>query len=175
MRQFQSWICVGLPVLVAAAFVPVDRLRSICAYCHLGRADTTCFGLTTSSYRENECSRWYPSRVEPAHDHLWQRGTCRSRGNILGFVFEVGCSRGRPILRVTPALHRAIYEHFDPPTAAKPLFESLTRDARRGDDPDGFLDGYRMVDELEAWSAAGFPGRWTDRRAGVEAVERIRP
>lgn len=174
-----SWIIpLGVAALLAGLFVPVSRLRHTCVVCRLSRLDTTAFGLTRSAYAETDCSRWYAAHVEPRHDHLWERGTCRSTGNLIGMPMSVGGSPGRfPIHGLPTSVQKEVYRHFADPREAKRLFAGLT-DARTRDDrlDEGDFDRGRLtVDALEAWASAGFPGTWDawwDKSRADHAAER---
>ncbi len=59
-------------VLALGSYEAGTSLSHTCVLCRLGRVDTTLFGLTHSTFYENECSRWYPANVELSHAHIWE-------------------------------------------------------------------------------------------------------
>jgi hypothetical protein len=86
-----------------------DRESQTCLICRLSRVDTTCSVIPIARYRENECSRWYPASVEPQHKHIWERGTCVYKSNLMGRSLSVGCSPGHcPIWLLSPATQLAV-------------------------------------------------------------------
>ena len=166
MRRLGGFIALGAFILTVASFVQVSRLSQTCVACRLTRVDATCFGLTRTTYEENECSRWFSGHVEPMHDHLWERGTCQYTSNLLGMPVSVGCRPGHyPIRLLDPSTQMLVYQHFKDPLEAKKLFESLTDEKTHDDrlDEDDEDRGHLTVSALQAWEAEGFPGTWEER------------
>jgi hypothetical protein len=165
MRQLSGFIAFGVLALVVASAVQVSRLSHTCVACRLTRVDATCFGLTRSTYYENECSRWYSAHVEPVHAHVWERGTCRYTSNLLGAPVSVGCRPGHyPIRLLDPSTQMQVYLHFKDPLEAKKLFESLTDEKTHDDQLDEHDEdrGHLMVRAIQQWEAEGFPGTWAE-------------
>ena len=82
-----------------------------------------------------------------------------------GRVIAVGCNPGHyPIWLLSPETQLAVYQHFKKPTEARDLFLSLA-DAKTYNDRLDEHDqdkGHLIVDALEEWEAAGFPGAWKE-------------
>lgn len=145
--------------------VEVSRLNHTCAICRQYRLDTTCFGMTRSTYSDTECSRWYAAEVEPVHAHVWQSSTCCYSSDLFGGARSVGCSPGRfTMMLLSPDTQLEVYQHFKDPLEAKKLFVSLADPKISEDRLDGdFRDrGHLTVDALQQWEAAGFPGTWDE-------------
>lgn len=163
MRTVVTLIFCAFVTLMVGSCVQVSRLAQTCVVCRLTRVDSTCFGLTRSTYRENECSRWYTAHVEPSHVHIWERGTCMYQSNLLGMPTRVGCNPGHyPIMLLPPSTQLAVYQHFKVPLDAKKLFESLTDKKTHDDRLDEHDEdrGHLMVEALRRWELADFPGTW---------------
>ena len=165
MWRLGAIIVLAVLGLTFASSVQVSQLRQSCVICRLYRIDTTCFGLTHSAYSETDCSRWYASHIEPRHVHVWERGTCFYTTNLLGTPTSVGCSPGHfPIMLLAPTTQMKVYQHFQDPVSAKRLFASLTDAKTHNDRLDEHDEdrGHLTVEAIEAWEAAGFPGKWDD-------------
>jgi hypothetical protein len=136
-----------------------------CLLCRLGRVDTTWFGLTHSTFHENECSHWYPENVEPSHVHLWEPGTCVTLLNGFAQPIGVGCRPGQyPIRLLYPSTQLHVYQHFQDLGKAKGLFSGLA-DERSHDDRLDEHDqsrGHLIVESNRECEAAGFPDTWDD-------------
>ncbi len=82
-----------------------------------------------------------------------------------GKVIAVGCNPGHyPIWLLSQETQLAVYQHFKKPTEARDLFLSLA-DAKTYNDRLDEHDqdkGHLIVDALEEWEAAGFPGTWKE-------------
>jgi hypothetical protein len=155
----------GLVFLALGSIEAGSSLSHTCVLCRLGRVDTTWFGLTRSTFHENECSRWYAANVEPNHTHIWERGTCETILNGLAQPVGVGCRPGHyPIRLLDPSTQMHAYQHFHDRQKAKDLFRNLT-DAKTFDDrleEDFQSKGHLIVRSMEEWEVAGFPGTWDD-------------
>ena len=163
MRRLSVIIALGVLALVIASCVRISRLSHTCVACRLTRVDATCLGLTRSSCYPNECSQWYSDHVEPAHAHVWERGTCQYSSNLIGMPVSVGCRPGHyPIRLLDPSTQMRVYQHFKDPLQAKALFESLTDEKTHDDrlDEDDEDRGHLMVRAIDEWEAQGFPGEW---------------
>ena len=123
MQRLGVFIILGIVTLMVASCVPISRLGHTCGVCRMSRVDAACFGLTHSTYHDNECSRWYLANVEPKHNHLWERGTYNNTTNLLGVGGRVGCNPGRyPIRLLAPSTQLHVYQHFKDPIEAKKLW-----------------------------------------------------
>jgi hypothetical protein len=158
----RRWIFVVLTLVIAAVLVVPTvqaRLRShyTCALCRLDREDNAwqLFG-TTSTFRENACSRWYPQHVEADHEHVWARGASVGIVNYFGQTIGVGDNFDRPgrlIWRLTHEEQIAVYQHFPDPEDAQDVFHTLLDPVVVESDQDRLL-----FDELKAWIESGFAG-----------------
>ncbi|HEV3162593.1 MAG TPA: hypothetical protein VGZ22_01035 [Isosphaeraceae bacterium] len=165
MRRLIGFIALGVLALLFAHHVQISRLSHTCVTCRLTRVDATCFGFTHSTYYPNECSQWYAAHVEPAHAHVWERGTCEYTSNLLGKPLFVGCNPGHyPILLLEPSTQMRAYQHFKDPLEAKRLFESLTDEKTYNDRLDAEDDdrGELTVRAIQEWESHGFPGTWAE-------------
>ncbi len=165
MRRIGTLVAFAVFASVVASCVTVSHLSHTCVVCRLNRVDASCFSLTRSTYHENECSQWYPTHVEPAHTHIWERGTCVSETNLLGHPMSVGCRPGHyPIRLLDPTTQMHVYQHFKDPLEAKKLFESLTDAKSFNDRLDEHDDdrGHLTARAIQEWEAVGFPGTWPD-------------
>jgi hypothetical protein len=165
MRHLTCFIGLVAVAVIACCFVQVSRLSHTCIACRLTRVDATCFGLTRSTYYENDCSRWYPTHVEPVHAHIWERGTCERITNGLGMPVGFACSPGHyPIRLLDPTTQLRVYQHFRNPLEAKRLFESLADEKSHDDRLDELDDdrGHFTVDAIQNWEAEGFPDTWVE-------------
>ena len=155
----------GFLVMALGSFEAGSSVSYTCVLCRLGRVDKTMFGLKSTSFYENECSRWYPKNVEPSHTHIWERGTCARMLNGFGQSMGFGCSPGRfPIWLLPPSTQMNVYQHFKDRQKAKELFSNLT-DAKTHDDrldEDDDSKGHLIVRSIGEWEVAGFPGTWDD-------------
>ncbi len=158
-------LCAAFVVMVLGSIEVGGSLNYTCVLCRLGRVDRTMFGLTHSTYHDNECSRWYSANVEPIHHHLWARGTCKTLLNAFGRPMGVACNlRQCPIGLLPPSTQMQVYQHFPDRQQAKGLFTNLT-DAKTHDDRLDEHDeprGDLIVRSLVDWESAGFPGAWAD-------------
>jgi hypothetical protein len=148
----------------AGASGTTTRTSRTCLICRLKQVDTASAGRTTTKYEENECSRWYAANVEPKHTHVWERSTCTFGNSADGSSF-VACNPGHfPIWLLSPETQLAVYQHFKNPTEARDLFLSLADDKVYNERLDQYDDdkGHLIVDALEEWEAAEFPGSWKE-------------
>ena len=67
---------------------------STCVLCRLNRNDRRFFGVTRSSYEENDCTRWYHAHVDTAHAHIRDPGSCTTLLNGIGIPIGVRCAAG---------------------------------------------------------------------------------
>jgi hypothetical protein len=143
----------------------MSRKSHTCLICRLTRVTKVSADKTTTEYEENECSRWYTANVEPKHMHVWEASTCVYETDDRGKVIAVGCNPGHyPIWLLSQETQLAVYQHFKKPTEARDLFLSLA-DAKTYNDRLDEHDqdkGHLIVDALEEWEAAGFPGTWKE-------------
>jgi hypothetical protein len=169
MNCFRHVLVIGfigsVVLLLLATADAGSRSDSTCVLCRLNRIDTRFFGVTRSSYEENDCTRWYHAHVDPAHAHIWERGSCTTLLNGIGIPIGVRCAAGYfPILSLDPSTQLRVYQHFPDPKRAKALFASLTHERadrerrERGVESTGEL----IVRALNDWDASGFPGSWDD-------------
>jgi hypothetical protein len=145
--------------------VTMTSASQTCLICRLRRVDTTSAQQTTTKYEENECSRWFAANVEPHHKHVWEDSTCTFVSDVDGTPAFVACKPGHfAIWLLSPETQLAVYQHFKNPIDARELFLSLA-DAKTYND---MLDehdenkGQLIVDALEEWEAAVFPGTWKE-------------
>jgi hypothetical protein len=145
----------------AEALSSETRTSQTCLICRLKRVETTAAQKTTTTYEENECSRWYAANVEPHHDHVWENSTCVFVRLADGGTLNA-CSPGHyPIWLLSPKTQLAVYQHFKNPTDARELFLGLADAKTYGDHlEEDSNKGELIVDALEEWEAAGFPGTW---------------
>jgi hypothetical protein len=138
------------------------RASRTCLICRLTREDTTHAQRTTTKYEENECSRWYAANVEPHHNHVWEASTCVFISAPDGRSSSVACNPGHyPIWLLSPDTQLTVYQHFKNPIEARDLFLSLADAKTHNDRLEHDQDkGHLIVDALEEWEAAGFPGTW---------------
>jgi hypothetical protein len=143
----------------------MTRVSQTCLICRLTRVDTTSAQQTTTKYEENECSRWYSANVEPNHKHVWEYSTCTFGSSDDGTFAFVACNPGHfAIWLLDPETQLAVYQHFKKPIDARDLFLSLA-DAKTFNDRLDEHDqnkGTLIVDALEEWEAASFPGTWKE-------------
>jgi hypothetical protein len=130
-----------------------SRRPYTCAVCRMDRVDQGCLGLTWSSEKETDCSRWYESNVERAHVHSWVEGTHCRRFGIPGLYGGYGCRIGGPLTGLSRTVQIEIYRHFEDRLEAKRLFIRL-----------GQMDGdcYRTFHALMEWVGHDYPGKWHD-------------
>ena len=143
----------------------MTRALQTCLICRLTRVDTTSAKQTTTKYEENACNRWYAANVEPHHMHVWEVSTCTFGSNADGTPAFVACNPGHfAIWQLSPETQLAVYQHVKNPIEARDLFVSLA-DAKTYNDRLDEHDedkGHLIVDALEEWEAAGFPGTWKE-------------
>lgn len=161
---FGLFVAVGGLALLVVPNVVVTRLAFSCVVCRLLRLDRTCLGVTRSVYEENECSRWYPTHVEPSHVHNWERGSCQLLTTLSGRPLAVACRSGcSPVRTLEPSTQMRFYQHFENPREAKALFEGFAGETVRFDDF-GIVRGIFMAQAIREWEARGFPGTWDEWR-----------
>jgi hypothetical protein len=142
----------------------MTRKSRTCLICRLTQVDTASAGQTTTNYEENACSRWYVAKVEPKHAHVWEESTCTVVSNLDGSHWFVKCNPGHfSIWQLNPETQLAVYQHFKSPAEARDLFLSLA-DAKTCNDrlERDKTKGHLIVDALEEWEAAEFPGTWKE-------------
>jgi hypothetical protein len=169
MNGFRNVLVVGfigsVVLLLLSAADAGSRSYSTCVLCRLNRNDTRFFGVTRSSYEENDCTRWYHAHVDPAHAHIWERGSCTTLLNGIGIPIGVRCAAGYfPILSLDPSTQLRVYQHFPDPKRAKALFASLTHEKadRQRREQGVESTGVLIVRALNDWDTAGFPKSWDD-------------
>jgi hypothetical protein len=171
---FRLWyIIIIIAALILGGFLVVD-LRSrvagssttyTCVVCRLGQVEKTVLALKSSSFYENECSRWYQQNVEPNHTHIWERGTCTKMLNGFGQSMGFACMPGHfPIWMLSPSTQMNVYQHFNDRRKAKELYTNLTDAKTHHDrlDEQDESKGDLIVKSMTEWEAAEFPGTWDD-------------
>jgi hypothetical protein len=127
----------------------------------MGRGDKSFFGKTRSVYLRSEFSDWYSTHMEPQHEHLWEPKANIAVFNRFGWAIEggTGPSRNIPIFLLTPSQHQRFLEHVTNIEAMKTLFAGIIRQ-RSEDDP--MEEGFVLVQAIEDWEKASYPGTWDD-------------
>ncbi len=175
MRNAPKILCWALAAFLAASFLGFPGCSCIpytCAVCRKERLDKSVLGLRWSYQEETDCSRWYSSHVEPTHTHSWvEKPHCRRFG-IPGLYSGYACSAGGgPITGLSRIVQMQIYQRFEDPVAAKPLFVRLGQTPRVDDSP--------TWSDLMEWVNEDYPGTWHDwcekRRASGRGASAIDP
>lgn len=132
------------------------RHRHTCVICRLERVDHNWqYSAKNSTYK---CSYWYPSHVEPTHEHVWSPNSAFVLLNFYGQAIGAGDNEERPgraIWRLTPNEQIKVYQHFSNPLDAKTLFVSLLDPAVRQDRQDLVI-----VYSLREWIESEFSTKW---------------
>jgi hypothetical protein len=103
--------------------------------------------------------------VDLKHDHVWERGTCRTSYNLFGRPVAVACSHRFSLASSLPSSRQlAFYRHVEDPRKAAMFFESLADETSR-DDRAGRDRRRLAVEAVESWEAEGFPGTWEEWRS----------
>lgn len=169
-----KWLGVGHPawailalvlVLLADWFMRSDaayRRHYTCMICRLERTEVERKnGPTDVTFHENSCSVWYPTNIEPSHEHIWSKGSSIAILNHYGQVTGVGDNfdqPGRAIRKLTPEEQIEVYRHFSVPLAAKRLFLSLMDPhvmKQKNNEGD-----YWLVLSLKEWVDSGCSSSW---------------
>lgn len=160
MRRWK-WAPLALVCLaIGGCLVPVDSAGFTCVICRRSRTVTTYAFLPIREERDEECSRWYASHVEPRHDHRWQY-LYGSKNDLWGSWVSSGSITTNAMYLLPPGTQLHVYQQFRDPLEARALFLELAR----AEDPDDWLGekvdlDHRTVTALKTWEEAGFPGTW---------------
>jgi hypothetical protein len=159
----------GIPVVLGLALIVLGLMSGkplgskslrTCVYCRAIQEDWRCLGFSRSRLYEGLHCAWYDAHVEPSHSHLWERGT-----GPLGPYSWPNLAAGEDSLwNLSFETQMEVYRHFPSPKEAKPLFASFAEGGAnhaRFEGPDA-LWGRSLVEAMEDWRKAGFPGTWKD-------------
>jgi hypothetical protein len=162
VKSWQRALALLAFLALVAFFVwhsPIGSSRTYtCVVCRLLRIDYNyLLGLmTTSDYRPTDCSEWYAQNVDAEHEHIWVVSTCSYKFNLFGSGLSVACrAYVSAIWGLSPEDELEIYKQFANPEDAQELFKSLGSEEKTE-----LHHNHDIVQKLEQWLEAGFPGSW---------------
>jgi len=161
-----GWAVIAVAAGVACfTLTPIEEARSSCAYCKLGRTELRALGVVVrSTFRDNECSLWYPAHVERTHEHLWAPAAHSALINLFGMTRLQPYRGFRAIRMISPETQIRVYSKFEDPRDAKELFGSLGRGYK--DTAEGeyqYTLASLRAQVIREWERDDFPGTWDER------------
>jgi hypothetical protein len=103
-RRILAGVGVAVGLLVLGFFTPYERRHYTCLQCRLGKKVETFWGIPRTTYRANECSRWY-AEVYPDHEHDWKKSSCTYRRG--GLMRSFSCGEAHGVFSIMPELQKA--------------------------------------------------------------------